>query len=248
MTTVVSLREINEATLRALKTHGASHGEASTAARMVLEAEILDGSGLTAVLDDLPRAPWQAAPVEMTTPGAAPGARAVVLGSSTTNRILREGPLVVDLAAGDPHLDVVAAPGEVTAKALLDPLLLEIARVGNHEIAVVLCTREPATGGASSPGHPAGPAMAAHVRWARPDGSMGVATIDAVPALCRQLLAEPGVLALRDVDLLGGLVPTWILPAERSGLRERAAGRGVTVDAATWWAVRTAARRYLVPD
>lgn len=244
MTTVVSLREINEVTFRALKTHGASHGEASTAARLVQADEIIEGRGLTAVLDDVTREPWQPTAVEISAPIDVSGARAVVLGSASDNRVLREGPLAVELVAGDPQLDVVGAPGAVAGSALLDPVLLEIAREDCREIAAVLCTTEQPTAGAVT----AATGLTAHVRWAHPDGSTGIATLDTVPTLCHRVLGGPGVLALRDIGLLDGFVPGWIHPAGRAVMRARAAADGITVDAASWWALRTAARRYLVPD
>lgn len=245
MTTVVSLREINDATLRALKTHGASHGEAATAARMVVEAEIIEGSGLNAVLDDLAREPWSSSPVQITPLSEVPEAHTVVFGSASSNRLLREGPLTAGLVAGDSEVDVVGARGAVVGLALLDPVLLEIARTDGSAIAVVVCTTAWSASGIA----PAGATgLSAHVRLAQPDGELLIAVLDDVPALCLRVLDGPGVLALRDLTLLGDRVPNWIPAADRADLRARAAADGLAVDTEVWQAVRVVAHRYLVPD
>ncbi|MEO5832595.1 MAG: hypothetical protein ABIR83_04400, partial [Nakamurella sp.] len=59
----VAVREIREATYRAVIAAGASAGEASTAAELTVHTEIHCGAGITAVLDELPRVPRRRVPM-----------------------------------------------------------------------------------------------------------------------------------------------------------------------------------------
>lgn len=108
----VSLREIRECAFRALTAHGASHGEAWTAARLVLHASVLDVSAIGVLVADLAQPMWSRTPQT-----AAPGRseRDLCLGTYATNRVLREGPLAIDTVCGEDGLNSVAAPCAVAA-------------------------------------------------------------------------------------------------------------------------------------
>ncbi|MDN5803500.1 MAG: hypothetical protein L0H26_02775 [Microlunatus sp.] len=228
-----SLRDVREAAFRALSAHGASRGEARAAAEMVLDAEVVHGVGLAALVDDLEREPWNRTPVEIapvTGPGdggepAATGR--FVLGSASLNRLLREGPLAVELLAGDSDVRAVGVPCAVAAPSLLDELTLEIARISGTDVTVVI-------GGSPS-----------QLRVATPDGDVGVSTAQ-LPSALRELLVVPGMLAVRDVERVD-LALSWVTSRDRVRARAAAAERGMTVEADLWRRVYDASRRYLVP-
>ncbi len=246
----VSLRDLSEAAFRALMAHGASHGEARAAARMVLQAELRGGDGLTALSDDLAAQPWSRTPVEII--DAADGndqSGAVELRSPGGNRLLREAPLAIELvtSGGDERLVGVHCP--VAGTALLDAVLLEAARVSEAEVAVAIwpsAQRGSANASAVADRSAAPPSV--QVRWARPDGSLGVGTVSHLPGAWIPAVAGEGVVALRDVDRLSGLDLRWTSADDLALARAEAAAVGVTVDAAAWHAVYMASRRYLVPD
>ena len=254
-TSRASLRDVNEAAFRCLIAHGASHGEAKAAAQMVLQAELVGGGGLRALLDDLNASPWSRGQIEISaTPGDAEGDRGhLVLRSPEGNRMLRVAPLAVELvASGDARL--VGVPTSVTDPdpldaALLDAVTLELARVCGVGIAVVTCpsTGSPpdaADGGAGEGSSP----QSGRVRWARPDGSMGVGILDSLPSPWQRVLTGPGVLALRDVGPLRDVALRWISAEDRVRRRAAAGAAGLLVDADLWRSVQEASRRYLVPD
>ena len=152
--------------------------------------------------------------------------------------MLRVAPLAVELvASGDARIvgvPIAAADSSQhgaadTDLALLDAVTLELARVCGVGIAVVACPSRRA-------------------RWARPDGSMGIGTLDSLPTPWQQVLAGPGVLALRDVDPLRRAELRWVSADDRVRARAEAGSAGVTVDADLWHRVREASRRYLVPE
>ncbi|MEO7129781.1 MAG: hypothetical protein ABIZ07_00195 [Dermatophilaceae bacterium] len=250
-TTRVSLRDISEAAFRGLTAHGASHGEARMASRMVLQAELMGGGGLAALRDDLAGQPWNRTPVEVSAAplGTADGAGKFVLRSPDGNRLLREAPLAVELVASGGDAHAVGVPTDVAGTALLDAVSLEIAEASGTGVAVIICP-SPQPGAETAPGGSSEGSVpeTGQLRWARPDGSMGVGTIKSLPIAWQHLLDGPGVLALRDTEALGDVELSWISAEDRAGIRAQAASGGVPVDTDLWQTVYGAARRYLVPE
>ncbi len=245
-TTRVSLRDISEAAFRGLTVHGASHGEARAASRMVLQAEVMGGGGLAVLLDDLASQPWSGAPVEVS--GTTGETGHLLLHSPEGNRLLREAPLAVELVASGDDASVVAVRTAVAGSALLDAMTLEIARARDVGVGVVICPScQPRSEAASGVG--GGSAQQPNqLRWARPDGSLGIGTLNQLPATWQQLIDGPGVLALKDIEQLGDVELSWISAEYRARTRAHAAADGLTVDADLWRDVYEAARRYLVPE
>lgn len=227
-TTRISLRDLSEATFRALMAHGASNGEARVAARMVLQAQFTGADGVGALLADLAGPAWSRSAVSLSCE-----AGAVSLGSPGENRVLREVPLAVELvASGDESMVRVAC--DVLEPALVDAVLLEAARVSGAPIAaVVSCSSD---GG----GH--------ELRVARPNGSLGAATLANLPSSLKSWSGAPGVVAMRDVDALGDVALDWKTAEDRAGTRADAAELGLSVEAPAWRNTYTAAREYLVRD
>lgn len=250
--TRVSLRDISEAAFRSLTAHGASHGEARASSRMVLQAELNDGGGLAALLDDLGREPWSRTPVEVTPMhgDAAGESGIVVLGSSASNRLLREGPLGVELVVGDPVVRAVAVPCVVAGStALLDSVTLEIARGSGADVAVVICQPAAPNLAATSDGADRNTARGAgQLRLARSDGSVGIGILAHLPPAFEQAIGRAGVLAVRDSEQLGEVDLSWIRADDRAHVRAQAAATGVRVDTGIWRDVYAASRRYLVPE
>ncbi|MDO5712356.1 MAG: hypothetical protein Q4P32_11530, partial [Micrococcales bacterium] len=247
----VSLRDISEAAFRGLTVHGASHGEARAASRRVLQAELVGGGGLAALLNDLASQPWKRAPVEVL--GAPVGTTGetghLVLRSPEGNRLLREAPLAVELVASGGDARVVAVPTAVAGSALLDALTLEIARASGVGVGVVICPSSQLRSEVGWGGSGDAPAQQpGQLRWARPDGSMGVGNLDRLPATWQQLIDGPGVFALRDIEQFDDVELSWISAQDRTRTRTQAAAGGVIVDADLWRSVYAAARRYLVPE
>lgn len=246
--TRVSLRDVREAACRALMAHGASPGEARTAAAMVLDAELIDGVGLAALIDDLTRESWSRTPVRVTdvadpvVAGVADRAASVVLGSPVANRLLREGPLAVELIAGEGGLCAAGVPCAVARSSLLDAVMLEIARTSGADVAVVICpsTRPGPTDPDRDVAHRRG-----QLRLATPDGRVGVSTTK-LPSVWCEMTDGPGVLAQRNPDR-DDLGLSWRTAQDRARVRATAAERGLTVETSVWRRVYDASRRYLVP-
>lgn len=250
-TTRISLRDAREAATRALIAHGASHGEAGTAAAMVLDAELVDGVGLATLVDDLAREPWSRTPVEVTSmPGPRNGGAAdhpahLVLGSPTVNRLLREAPLAVELIVGEGDLRAVGVPCAVSASSLLDAVTREVARNSGQTVTVLLCTAtEPGSG---DPGRDI-PKQRGQLRLATPDGDLGISPLIPVHPLWEELVGGSGVLALRDVDWSDDLEWHWVSAEGRAQARARVAEQGLSVETSVWRQVYDASRRYLVPS
>ena len=227
-TTRISLRDLSEATFRALMAHGASNGEARVAARMVLQAQFTGGDGVGALLADLAGPAWGRSPVSLSC-----DAGVVSLGSPGENRLLREVPLAVELVASGDE-DMVQVACDVVAPALVDAVLLEAARVSGAPIAAVV------TRSADGGGH--------ELRMARPDGSLGVAILANLPSSLNSSAGCPGVVALRDIDALGEVALDWRGAEHRAEARAEAAKFGLSVEAPAWHNAYAAARQYLVPD
>ena len=252
----VSLRDVREATTRALVAHGASHGEAQTAAAMVLEAELADGSGLAALIEDLTREPWSRTPITTTTTTTTttvpppPGREAdrttsLVLGSATVNRLLREAPLAVELIAGDPDLGVVAVPCSVASASLLDAVMIEVAVTSGVEVAVLVCA---APGPVATRSTQDGTPSWGELRVAGPDGSVRISSLSAWPSAWRDVLDGPGIVAVRALDRPDELTGREVTAEDRVRVRVRAAEQGLSVQTEIWRQVYDASRRYLVPS
>lgn len=227
-TTRISLRDLSEATFRALMAHGASNGEARVAARTVLLAQFTGGDGVGAVLADLAGPVWSRSSVSLSRESGV-----VSLGSLAENRLLREVPLAVELVASGDE-EVVQVVCDVVEPALVDAVLLEAARVSGAPIAaVVMCS-------ADGTGH--------ELRVARPDGRLGLATLHSLPNVWESRPQSQGVVVLRDVDVLGEAVLKWNSARGRAEARAEAAKFGLSVDAPAWRKAYAAAREYLVPD
>lgn len=226
--TRVSLRDLSESSFRALMAHGASYGEARVAARMVLQTQFTGGDGLGGLLEDLAGPAWSRTPVLISV-----GSGVVELGSPEDNRLLREAPLGVEfVASGDE--DVVQVRCEVADPRLVDAVLLESTRVTGATIAAVVMS---GAGGSDR-----------EVRVARPDGRLEVATLTELPSAWVSWVQTPGIVALRDVDVLGELDLSSNSAQDRAQARADAAKSGIGVDAAAWREVYAASRLYLVPD
>ncbi len=252
--TRVSLRDVREATTRALIAHGASHGEAQTAAAMVLEAELADGSGLAALIEDLTREPWSRTPITTTTTttrvASPPGREAdrttsLVLGSATVNRLLREAPLAVELIAGDPDPGVVAVPCSVASASLLDAVMIEVAVISGVDVVVLVCA---APGPVATRSTHDGTPSWGELRVAGPDGSVRISSLSAWPSAWRDVFDGPGIVAVRALDRPDELTGREVTAEDRVRVRVRAAEQGLSVQTEIWRQVYDASRRYLVPS
>lgn len=237
----VSLREIREASFRALSAAGASHGEAWTA-RMVLDAELQGEGGVDVLLDDLDRGRWPREGVDLAETGSSqrPVTR---LGDAQSNRLLRHGPLAVNLAVAEPGRGGVFVPGEVSGLSCLDAVLVEAALEQQRAVAVVSL----------------GPGGAGTCRVSLSDGALGSGRLDDrgqegtqhedILLVTEAVHGEKGVWvvapppeAVLDLPAL-----TWVSAAQRADRRAAAARDGCLVDAAAWDRLYAASRRYLVP-
>lgn len=242
----VSLREIRESTFRALSAHGASHGEAATAARMVVDAELQGRCGIYEVLRDLERGPWAREAVRITDgagktlagSGSEPHAP-VVLGDQADNRLLRHLPLAAHLAAAEPGRGVYV-PGNMTEIACVDVVLLEVAEAVGRPIGLVQVSQRD---------HAA-------LRVALADGSLGRGTGQALTewggddlnAVTHDDSAADGVWLFvpADADAETARNLTWVSAHERANARASAASEGRLITSSAWWALYAASRRYLV--
>lgn len=229
--TRISIREVREATFRALVAAGASSAEAKLAAEQVLFTELHRGSGLGALLEDLEVGPWVRAGLEcereylderlvlrVTGPGR-PGA-------------LRQGGLLVDLLAAEPEPGALVVSDGLTAlTSFLDEPLIRTARsTGNF----VLATDRSAS--------------SLDFRIASPDGAIGVGVAGATTSPGHDLVpVVPGV-ALSRLEAMPDLSTSWLTAGEQGATRAAVAQHGVMVDAALWREVSAAASAYLVPE
>jgi hypothetical protein len=102
----VAVREIREAAWRALYAAGASAGEASVAASAVAFTEVLSGSGLQALLAELPTVPSARTPVGVRSSNAVD-----VLDDPASRGLLLLAPLGVGLVVARPLSPPVLLPG-----------------------------------------------------------------------------------------------------------------------------------------
>lgn len=227
--TRVSLREIREATFRALSAAGASSGEAATAARMVLDAELNGKAGIEAVLRDLESGAWVREGIHISESDS-PVADTLRL-SAGTNRLLQHTPLAVDLAASEVDLGGVFVPIAVAGIPCLDTLLLCVAESRGSSVGVLVCR----------------PGQSPAVRVATADGSLGSGQL--VDGSENQYLEdhEEGLLFTAPApQSWRDSVRTWVNAEERADRRSAAASDGCLVDAEQWSSIYAAARRYLV--
>ncbi len=242
----VSLREIRECAFRALSAHGASHGEAWTAARLVLHASVLDVSALGVLEADLAQPAWSRTP-----PIAVPGRddRDLCLGTYATNRVLREGPLAIDSVCGEDGLNSVAAPCGVAAPSIMDMFLLEIAWARGREVSAVVRAGHTTEASTASSGSSSPQTL---LRVARPDGALGVARLESAERRFPELggLGEnqEGVLGLGHDPRADELELSWVGPQEHAAARASIAAHGLEVPQKLWAGVYAASRKYLVPD
>lgn len=234
----VSLREIRECVFRALSAHGASPGEAATAAAMVVDAELQGHRGIHVVLRDLERGRWEQGAVQIADPGSEAQAR-VVLGDPTGNRPLRHLPLGAHLAAAEPGRDVYV-PGDMADSACLDVVLLEVAQATERPVALVQVPQGRRTEfrvalADGSLGHGRAEGLA---EWGAEDIGTAVDHGCAADGVWLFVPATPSAQASPDL--------TWVSAPARAQARASAARAGRLITAEPWWALYEASRRYLV--
>ncbi len=242
----VSLREIRECTFRALSAHGASHGEAATAARLVVDAELQGLRGIRVVLADLERERWAKEAVCITDSASETQADSrsestgpIVLGDQGGNRLLRHLPLAAHLAAAEPGRGVYV-PGDMSEVACVDAVLIEVAEAVGRPIGLVQVSRGD---------HSA-------FRLALADGSLGSGAVQALTEWGGDDLSaltdhDPGadgvwLFVAADADAKTGQNLTWASAHTRRDARACAASEGRLITADAWWALYAASRRYLV--
>ena len=233
----VSIRDIRESAYRALVAHGASHGEAATAADQVLHAELHSSSGLTALLADLALPTWPGTGMTLTRHAPASGCNVCVVSGPGRGNLLRAGCLLTELAASRQEPDtVVCSPDQSVLDTTIDFLLLEAASVAGQPVAAVLVGED---GGpvAARAGDPAGGAGAVDATDVLPDS---------LQEPLRQSLVHPGVAVLRVSEVKPG--PGWVTADACASRRRQAAAVGVLVEAQAWQAAYAAARGFLVPE
>ncbi len=247
-TTRVSLRDLSEATFRALTAHGASHGEARAGARMVLHAEFVGGAGLAALGAELASQPWALAPVEIVAAAHDSDATTTVVALHTDggNRLLREGHLAIELVTSGGPESIVSVPCVVTGASVLDAVLLEAACVTGTAVAIAIWPLSQLASADETTG--SGPDGLVQLRVALPDGSLGVGVATRLPEGWIPPERGSGIAALRDVDRLGDIDLAWTSAENFAQARAMAAAVGITVDTSAWNEIYTASRRYLVPD
>ncbi len=230
-TTRVAIREVREATFRALVAGGASSAEARVAAEQVLFSELHRGSGLVALLQELSRGPWtrcgltcerddsdERRVLRVTGPGR-PGA-------------LRQGALLLDLLAAEADAGtVVVSDGLTSLSPLLDEPLIRTAWLTG-------CWAVAADRSAAS----------LDFRVAAPDGAVGVGAASVSGHRGPDSESPlPGV-SLMLCEEEPGAPTTWLTAVQQRETRAAAARHGRLVDAAVWAEVSTAASAFLVPE
>lgn len=225
----VAVREVHETAFRALIAAGVSGGEASTAARAVLDAEITDGSGITALVAELHRLPVGYVPVALRR-----GAIDTVDDPARRGPLLL-GPLAVDLTAAGEH--PVLLPGAVMS-TVLERIAVSAARRDGTALALgPVCDGEIAQWVVAMPD-----AALRHV----PDRDDALAS----EAGCTEAITnEPGVLIRRlDPAAVSTSGRTARVAATFEEASRAALVGGLWVDSAPWRRAYRVARQFLVPD
>ncbi|WP_406134901.1 hypothetical protein [Streptomyces sp. NBC_01089] len=241
----VAVREIREAAFRAVVAAGASSGEAATAADLVVLGEVLDGTGVRALADELDRVPQGRHPVSCS------GDTLVVLHDPAGRGPLLLGPQAADLAAAGRH--PVLLPGAWTppvewilvsaAARTRTPLLATRIRADGSPGACALATADSTVHRADHPG-----AFEPGAFGGPHDGPAADTTGPrmAVPPGEGVLLSRWNG-AARTPDLLAGLTPART-PARQHERFATALTHGLRVAPEPWATVYAASRRYLVPE
>lgn len=229
--TRVAIREVREASFRALVVAGASNAEAKVAAEQVLFTELHRGTGLVALLEDLSAGPW-------TRPGLAcrrdtSGLRPVLrVAGPGRHGALRQSALLGDLLAAEAEPGVmVVSDGLSSLSPLLDETLIRTARTTGCWVAAVDRA-----------------ASSLDFQVATPDGALGVGAAGATDRLDPDSEPLPSGVSLVLCEGKPSAPITWLTAAEQRATRAAAAQHGRLVDAAVWAEVTVAASAYLVAD
>lgn len=228
----VAIREVYECAYRALVAVGASAGEAATAADQVLFAELQYGDGLRGLLDDLMRGPWDRS--GMRCQQEARG-NTTVLHVQGTHRPgpLRQGALLVELAAAEAGPVVVLGQGMDTSSSLMDEVLSRTAMVTGRGMSVTDVSKHN---------------DAFFVRVALPNGDVGhgLRTSVDVPSQERHEAAAGTAIDCPATENLECAV--WLTGQQQRLRRADAALHGVIVEDWVWEHTYAASRRFLVPE
>ncbi len=229
--TRVAIREVREATFRALVAAGASNAEAKVASEQVLFAELHRGSGLVSLLQELASGPWARAGLACARDDSGEQSVLRVTGLGRPGA-LRQGALLVDLLAAEAERGaVVVSDGLDSLSSLLDEPMIRAARA-------VDCWVVAADRSASS----------LNFRVASPDGAIGAGGVTSTGHLQPDRADVPPGVSLFRRELKPEWDISWLTAAEQRSTRAAAAQHGLLVDAAVWAAVKTAADAYLVPE
>lgn len=230
-TTRVAIREVREATFRALVAVGASSAEAKVAAEQVLFAELHRGSGLVALLEELSTGPWVRASLACKRDDSREKPVLRVTGSGRPGA-LRQGALLVDLLAAQTEPDaVVVSDGLVALSSMLDQPMIQVARSLGCWVYAADRT-----------------VSALDFRIASPDGAVGTGGTGTAPSQVPDLgTVVPGV-SLSLLRAMPDVATSWLTAAEQGASRAAAAQHGLMVDASVWREVTAAARAFLVPE
>ncbi|MBP0460244.1 hypothetical protein [Streptomyces montanisoli] len=235
----VAVREVREAAFRAVVAAGASSGEAAAAADLVVLGEVLDGTGVFALADELDRVPRGRRPLACRDSA---GSTVVVLHDPAGRGPLLLGPPAADLAAAASR--PVLLPGAWTPS--VEWIIIgATARTGTP----LLATRVRADG---SPGACALATADGTVYRADRPGALGGRLTGRTaddPEQHRADLPGEGVLLSR----WDGAPPKPGVPPARTPQQQHerfaaAMEHGLRVASGPWSTVYGASRDYLVPD
>lgn len=229
--TRVAIREVRQASLRALVAIGASHAEAKVAAEQVLVAEMHRGTGLVALLAQLAEGPWVRAGLacERLTDG---GRTVVRVTGSERPGALRQGALLVDLLAAQSEPDtIVISDGLTSLSPLLDQPMTQTASTLGCWVLAADRSVSPHDFRVASPAGDIGVGVA---------GPMNLATTD-LESL------DPGV-SLSRLATAPDAATNWYTFVEQETTRAALARHGLMVDSDVWREVTAAANAFLVPE
>ena len=229
--TRVAIREVHEATFRALVATGASNAEARVAAEQVLHTELHRGSGLIALLDEVAGGSWVRTGLTCSRAASAAPTILRVTGQGRPGA-LRQGSLLIDLlAAESDRTAIVVSDGLTALSPLLDEPLTRAARAAGCW--VVAADRS---------------ALSTHLRVAAPDGGIGVGAVTSAGSLDSDMSHVPLGVSLTFREQLPPWDITWLMDAAQRATRSAAAQHGLMVDTVVWADVKAIANAYLVPE